>query len=565
MRRPQTPSIATFFRRLLRTAVHGSTSSPWARTALAITIVALLVYVLGAAPEGLAIPDSAVLDQSDIHGPYSVDYGWGWPSGPNPPGTTVAQIFRAGVTGALTDVALPILGCLEVPPSFATCGQNNGSVVATLVAIAADGTPDSTHILATATIAGTDIPLTTPARNAPLSDFSFANPPTVTAGSAYAITVTAVNTTGVMLYLWGGFASDSYSPGASLVNEGSGWITTRTADPNSPFDLGFQTWVVSSTPPPVPPPTSIPKLGERVVVAPVSGSVRVRRPGSSKFVALTAGVSVSVGSELDTTKGTVRLTSATTTVGVTQSANFYSGRFIVTQTLDGLVDLRLSGGNFKAACSTVASARTIAVVGKKKKPKTVRKLWGNGHGRFRTSGRYASAAVRGTWWLTADRCDGTLVTVRRGRVLVTDLRTGRTVTVTAGHGYLTPATLKKPTPKPTPKPPTPPAVPPVITRIDVSYAGDAASDVTINFSDANGWLSRFWFESAPVRIGVSLPYFSSWISPDASCTAGIGTTSEGWWGFCRVPDPADTEDWKMRMRDATGLISDWVTFTIRCR
>jgi hypothetical protein len=51
----------------------------------------------------------------------------------------------------------------------------------------------------------------------------------------------------------------------------------------------------------------------------------------------------------------------------------------------------------------------------------VRKLWGDGRGRFRTRGRYGAATVRGTKWLTLDRCDGTKVRVVRGKVSVQDL------------------------------------------------------------------------------------------------------------------------------------------------
>lgn len=65
-----------------------------------------------------------------------------------------------------------------------------------------------------------------------------------------------------------------------------------------------------------------------------------------------------------------------------------------------------------------------------------RRLWGNGRGRFRTRGRHSSASVRGTWWLTEDRCDGTLTHVRRGKVRVRDVRRPKTVTVKARHRYL---------------------------------------------------------------------------------------------------------------------------------
>jgi hypothetical protein len=68
--------------------------------------------------------------------------------------------------------------------------------------------------------------------------------------------------------------------------------------------------------------------------------------------------------------------------------------------------------------------------------KTVRRLWAQGKGRFRTRGRYSAAAVRGTNWLTADRCDGTLTQVKQGKVAVTDLVKHKTVLVPAGKSYL---------------------------------------------------------------------------------------------------------------------------------
>jgi len=57
-------------------------------------------------------------------------------------------------------------------------------------------------------------------------------------------------------------------------------------------------------------------------------------------------------------------------------------------------------------------------------------------GRFSTRGRYSAATVRGTIWTVADRCDGTLTTVKRGRVAVRDLRRRRTIVLKAGKRYL---------------------------------------------------------------------------------------------------------------------------------
>ena len=44
--------------------------------------------------------------------------------------------------------------------------------------------------------------------------------------------------------------------------------------------------------------------------------------------------------------------------------------------------------------------------------------------------------MRGTRWLTVDRCDGTLTRVTHGAVSVRDFLRHRTVLVRAGHSYL---------------------------------------------------------------------------------------------------------------------------------
>jgi hypothetical protein len=63
-------------------------------------------------------------------------------------------------------------------------------------------------------------------------------------------------------------------------------------------------------------------------------------------------------------------------------------------------------------------------------------LRGVAKGRFRTTGRFAAATVRGTDWGVRDRCDGTLTVVRKGVVLVTDFRLHQNVPVRAGQSYL---------------------------------------------------------------------------------------------------------------------------------
>ena len=67
---------------------------------------------------------------------------------------------------------------------------------------------------------------------------------------------------------------------------------------------------------------------------------------------------------------------------------------------------------------------------------TARRLWGDAKGNFRTVGRYASATVRGTKWLTEDTCAGTLVKVARGVVSVEDFPHHRTQLVRQPHSLL---------------------------------------------------------------------------------------------------------------------------------
>jgi hypothetical protein len=153
-----------------------------------------------------------------------------------------------------------------------------------------------------------------------------------------------------------------------------------------------------------------------------------------------------MGSQLDTRKGRVTLTSAADTAGKkTQSADFYDGIFQIKQTVPRkkpkkakalITDLVMKGQLARSQCAPLKGARS-AVADKKKGPKAVLgQLWGNGKGKFRTNGKYSSATVRGTIWLVQDRCEGTLTKVRRGVVSVRDIKRKKTVTVKAGHSYL---------------------------------------------------------------------------------------------------------------------------------
>ena len=175
-----------------------------------------------------------------------------------------------------------------------------------------------------------------------------------------------------------------------------------------------------------------PQPGVLVGVQAVSGKVLIKEPGK-KFVPLTGATEIKVGSVVDTTHGTVKLT-AGLGGGKTNSANFNDGLFKTQQAhaKNAYMTLLLQGGNF-GICRTRALG-TLSLDAKRKRQ--VRRLWGNGKGRFTTKGRYSSATVRGTHWLVQDRCDGTLTRVLRGIVKVKDFRRHKTVNVRAGHTYL---------------------------------------------------------------------------------------------------------------------------------
>lgn len=175
-----------------------------------------------------------------------------------------------------------------------------------------------------------------------------------------------------------------------------------------------------------------PSFAQTVVLAPISGKVSIRMPGASgRFVRLTSPRSVPVGTVVDTTTGTVRLTSANPN-GPTQTGRFFRGIFRVEQsrTAGGLVNLVIRDNRGRAVCGTSA-ARSAAV-----NPKVLGLLRGTAKGHFRTTGRFAAATVRGTDWGVQNRCDGTLTVVRRGVVVVLDFRLHRTVVVRAGQTYL---------------------------------------------------------------------------------------------------------------------------------
>jgi Tol biopolymer transport system component len=164
----------------------------------------------------------------------------------------------------------------------------------------------------------------------------------------------------------------------------------------------------------------------------VRGRARAAQKGVD-FVPLKEARQIPIGSFVDTRRGGVRLQTATKT-GKRQSGVFLQGLFQVLQSrkgrTKGLTSLRLKGSSF-ARCPSASSAKRA-----KAAASVIRRLRARARGRFRTRGRHSAATVRGTNWLTADRCDGTLTKVTRGRVAVRDFRRRRTIQLRAGKSYL---------------------------------------------------------------------------------------------------------------------------------
>jgi hypothetical protein len=192
-----------------------------------------------------------------------------------------------------------------------------------------------------------------------------------------------------------------------------------------------------------------PTVGKEVNVDVVKGTVLVAVPARSgahgsgarasqkglDFVPLEEARQIPTGSILDTKRGTVQLVSARGAGSKTQNGKFTAGIFQVLQSRKkrdrGLTELRLKGSSFNSC-----RARGKRASASKLSSRTIRQLRGNAKGRFRTRGKHSAATVRGTKWIVADRCDGTLTKVQRGVVEVRDFRTKKTVTVRAGKSYL---------------------------------------------------------------------------------------------------------------------------------
>ena len=232
--------------------------------------------------------------------------------------------------------------------------------------------------------------------------------------------------------------------GTSTAKLWTGTQLLRNGGPPAQTARGF-------TVPAAPPPPPAPDKGKSVTIVATQGKVRVKVPGSKRYVDVSTLREIPLGSRIDARKGRVRITAEVDAkTHRTQSSVFWDGIFVVLQTKGSkpILEARLAGGSFRN-CTLRSTPRTIAraaggplaepfafVAKKRKSKRKVRRLWGRGEGSFRTGGRRSSATVRGTWWLVEDRCDGTLTRVRQGRVDVRDFRLKKTIRLRAGKRSL---------------------------------------------------------------------------------------------------------------------------------
>ena len=180
-------------------------------------------------------------------------------------------------------------------------------------------------------------------------------------------------------------------------NQGDIPITVDITDP----DGHTQTFdgVLRIQLPPLPPP------GKENVQP--FGKVFIKVNG--QFVPLTGFAVIPLGTE-PRHDGRARSRSPRTTARPATSTRGSSGSAPRRQDQTFIV-IVLTGGNFGGCTSTT---RKLSAPGRRSRPKWVRHVWGNAKGHFRTKGKYASATIRGTLWLTNDVCGGTWVTSAAG-------------------------------------------------------------------------------------------------------------------------------------------------------
>jgi Ca2+-binding RTX toxin-like protein len=230
-------------------------------------------------------------------------------------------------------------------------------------------------------------------------------------------------------YADGGAGPDVMQMGAGIdvVRARDGVADTVDCGPSSDFAIVDPSDIVAPSCERLDKGSSKARFRQLLQLRPLKGGEAFGLKGMHRTVPLRDVIGVPLGgTKLDATAGSVRLTAARGGGGGgTFSGDFSEGAFLVKQPRSGggLTELTLTGGATLSKCPSGSHA-------------VQRRLFGRAHGRFRSRGRFSTATVRGTEWTVADRCDGTLTTVKKGSVRVRDLVRKRTVTLKSGRSYL---------------------------------------------------------------------------------------------------------------------------------
>jgi hypothetical protein len=187
---------------------------------------------------------------------------------------------------------------------------------------------------------------------------------------------------------------------------------------------------VTATVVPAPPPGVRPGFAG---AAPVSGIVLVRRRGRRTFTRLRNGTLIPAGSEVETTRGRVRIFAATNARGGVDSAELFGGRFIVRQKGRARPRTTFALSQPLSGCRPTA-AKNATTVRHHHHRHRKRRIWvTEQNGRFNTRAQYVGTSVQGTTWLTADTCGASRVRVRHGTVVVHDFVHHRTIKLHGGQ------------------------------------------------------------------------------------------------------------------------------------
>lgn len=176
-----------------------------------------------------------------------------------------------------------------------------------------------------------------------------------------------------------------------------------------------------------------PVLGRSFIVARVRGTVLVRPRGTRAFVVLNGPTSLPVGSEIDTTRGTMSVTEASDFGGAVNVADIQGGRVIVTQrrALHAPATFTLSLPLHCPAIARATPARSSS--GQSHRPRKRHLNVSESGGSWDTRGQYVATGAVGTEWTTTDTCSTSAVSVQSGAVRVRNLITHKTVTLRAGQ------------------------------------------------------------------------------------------------------------------------------------